>query len=333
MFMAHDQIRITGIERLGFHGVFADEKRDGQVFRADVTLTVDTRAAAAPDDLARTVNYADVAQAVADELAGPSADLIETVAERIADRCLAFPGVEAAEVTVHKPQAPIPVPFSNVSLTITRTAPHARNLPLAVVQGREAIRPPKAPVVVAAILALGANLGDAQQTLQAVIADLDDTDGITVTDVSPLAHTASVGGPAGQPDYLNAVVAIETTLQPHALLAATQDIEAAHGRAREARWGPRTCDIDIITYADVTCDGADLTIPHPRAKERAFVLAPWAAMQPDAILPGPAGGPVAALAAAAPDAAGIRSLTDTWLSLPEGLTGDNVKASTESDPL
>ncbi len=115
-----DRITVTGIEAFGFHGVLAEERSQGQTFRVDVTLGVDTRRAAASDDLAATVDYGVVAQVVAAQVAGEPRDLIETVAEQIADACLARPGVHAVRVTVHKPQAPIPVPFDDVTVTIER---------------------------------------------------------------------------------------------------------------------------------------------------------------------------------------------------------------------
>lgn len=115
-----DRITITGVRAMGRHGVFAHERRDGQEFRADAVLHVDTRAAAAADDLARSVDYGVAAQRMHDVLAGEPFDLIETVAERIAAELLALPGVQAVEVTVHKPDAPIAVPFENVSVSIVR---------------------------------------------------------------------------------------------------------------------------------------------------------------------------------------------------------------------
>ena len=115
-----DRITISGVRATGHHGVFAHEKRDGQVFIADAVLHVDTRKAAASDDLAHAVDYGVAAQVIHAVLAGEPFDLIETVAERIAVDLLALPGVQAVDVTVHKPQAPIEVPFGDVSISITR---------------------------------------------------------------------------------------------------------------------------------------------------------------------------------------------------------------------
>lgn len=116
-----DRITIRGIRGVGHHGVFAHERRDGQEFSVDVELDVSTATAAASDDLADTVDYGQVANAVHALVVGEPVDLIETLAEQIADACLAFPGVHRVVVTVHKPHAPIEVPFDDVELRIERT--------------------------------------------------------------------------------------------------------------------------------------------------------------------------------------------------------------------
>jgi 2-amino-4-hydroxy-6-hydroxymethyldihydropteridine diphosphokinase len=170
-------------------------------------------------------------------------------------------------------------------------------------------RVPAAPVP--AVLALGANLGDPASTLQAAVRELAEHDGIELTGVSPVAVTAAVGGPAGQPDYLNLVLAVETSLAPRQLLAVCHAVEQAHHRTREVRWGPRTLDVDVITYAGLASEDPELTLPHPRAHERAFVLAPWSWLDPQATL---GGVPVAELAAQAGDAGTVRRLTGA----PEG---------------
>lgn len=169
---------------------------------------------------------------------------------------------------------------------------------------------PEQPVKV--VLAIGANMGDAQKTLSDAVNGLRETLGLTVTAVGPLARTAAVGGPEQQ-DYLNSVVIAETTLSPRELLRATQAIEKAHHRTREVHWGPRTLDIDIIIYGTLVAETDDLSIPHPRANERAFVLVPWDQADPEAFLPGLGGGPVSALAATAPDREGVRWLALDWL--------------------
>lgn len=121
-----DQIRITGIRGTGHHGVFEHERRDGQEFVVDLRLDVDTRAAAASDDLAATVDYGQVANAAHAVIVGEPVDLVETLAERIADVCLAFDGVSRVTVTVHKPHAPIEVPFDDVVVRIVRKRAHGQ---------------------------------------------------------------------------------------------------------------------------------------------------------------------------------------------------------------
>jgi dihydropteroate synthase len=138
---------------------------------------------------------------------------------------------------------------------------------------------------VRAVLAIGANLGDRLGTLRAAVAALGRVPGTTVLAVSPVYETDPVGGP-DQPAYLNAVLTVRTTLRPRELLRAVNGVEAAFGRVREVRFGPRTLDIDIIGYGDQTSDDPVLTLPHPRARERAFVLVPWLDLDPDAALPG-----------------------------------------------
>ncbi|WP_244286258.1 2-amino-4-hydroxy-6-hydroxymethyldihydropteridine diphosphokinase [Cellulosimicrobium cellulans] len=568
-----DRIRLTGLSATGHHGVFDHEKVEGQLFRADVVLHLDTRAAASGDDLAQTVSYAGVAEDVVAVLAGSPADLVETVAERIAATILTHDEVVAVDVAVHKPQAPITVPFEDVEVVIRRdrvvvpvVGPLARRseqhglrdappvapipvgsvapalihgvgdspvpeervelapapdvMPPSIPPGTTAVTadalPPvdenlhepayetaheavgagpllddasdatrEAPVVaeptapvhgdpvsatpvvpaleeptsaarpaeepspapydalleaatpaapeapapealpgasaapeptpadplapghpgagpaagaaaaplaardpepgpapetvphdepvpfagptessvdapapvtapshdagvpaapsgepaarsaedeatptppaehdrmddvpagfVEVVLALGANLGDAQQTLRDAITDLDRISGLEITEVSPLARTAAVGGP-DQPDFLNTVLLARTRLSARDLLHACQSVEHAHGRVRDERWGPRTLDVDLIVYGTLTAVADDLELPHPRAHERAFVLEPWSQIDPDAVLPGLGGGPVAALAATAPDRGGIRWLALDWLT-------------------
>ena len=165
------------------------------------------------------------------------------------------------------------------------------------------------------VLAVGANLGDRLGTLQGcveAIGRLPDTD---VLAISPVYETDPVGGPA-QPDYLNVVLIAATGLGPRELLEATHRIEAEFGRVRAERFGPRTLDIDIISYAAQVSSDPVLTLPHPRAYQRAFVLAPWHDIDADATVPGQ--GPIRDLLAGL-DADGIRRRPDMVLRLPKVL--------------
>jgi 2-amino-4-hydroxy-6-hydroxymethyldihydropteridine diphosphokinase len=134
-------------------------------------------------------------------------------------------------------------------------------------------------------LGLGANLGKRRETIDAALARLADHPAICVCAVSALIETAPVGGPAGQPNYLNGAAAIETNLDPAALLAELKRIEHDLGRRDGPRWGPRPIDLDILLYGDLALASPDLTIPHPRLRERRFVLEPLAEIAPDAIDP------------------------------------------------
>ena len=165
----------------------------------------------------------------------------------------------------------------------------------------------------AVVLALGSNLGDRQDILQGAVNAIVGLPGVRVTAVSPVYETVPVGGPA-QPDYLNAIVLADAARPARELLDRLHEIEAAFDRVRLLRWGPRTLDIDIVVFDSERSADPELTLPHPRAHERAFVLAPWHDADPDAELPGR--GPVAELLAEA-DRSGLRR-SDLSLVIPEG---------------
>jgi dihydroneopterin aldolase len=120
---APDRIALRGVSAHAYHGVYAFERERGQQFSVDAVLEVDLRAAAAGDDLEKTVNYAELAQKLHGVLTGEPVNLIETLAQRLADVCLADPLVDAAEITVHKPQAELGVPFDDVTVSIRRVRP------------------------------------------------------------------------------------------------------------------------------------------------------------------------------------------------------------------
>ena len=162
------------------------------------------------------------------------------------------------------------------------------------------------------IIALGSNLGNRLENLQGGMDALFDAPGLTFVAVSPVYETVPVGGPE-QPDYLNAVLMAETSLPARTVLDRCHGVEAALGRVRNEIWGPRTLDLDLIVYGDEVSADPELTLPHPRAHERAFVLAPWHAIDPDATIPG-RGAVADLLAAAGP--AGVRRLDSAVLHPP-----------------
>lgn len=260
-----DRIVLQGVSAFGHHGVLDVEKRDGQTFVVDVVMTLDLSGASRSDALDATVSYAEIAGEVVRRITGPSFDLIERLAEVIADDVLMHDLVDTVEVVVHKPEAPVGQPFTDVQV---------------VVQRENAAQ---------VVIALGSNLGDRGETLEAAAASLQNLPGLTVTRMSSVVETDPVGGPE-QPSYLNAVAVGRCSLAPATLLDALHGIEHFHGRTREVRWGARTLDLDLISYGrpggrhEVVSDDPSLTLPHPRAAERAFVLVPWNQADPEAIL-------------------------------------------------
>ncbi len=268
--VARDRIRLSGVRGRGFHGVFEHERREGQEFVVDIELALDLGPAGASDDLGDTVNYGEIGAAALARIEGEPSDLIERLAVLVADDALAHPSVDEVTVTVHKPQAPVGVPFGDVTVSVTR-----RRQPVPVV------------------IAVGANLPwghhGPHATASAAVEALAHHPDVRVVASSALYDSDPVGGPE-QPTYVNAVVVARTSLSPTSLLRELHAVEAAFDRRREVRWGARTLDLDLVQYgdpaagADVTSDLPRLTLPHPRAHERAFVLVPWLDADPDAVL-------------------------------------------------
>lgn len=296
-----DTIRLTGLTATGYHGVFDFEKRAGQPFRVDAELSLDFRAAGPSDALRDTVSYVEIAELIEAAITGEPFDLIEALADHLAREILrSDERLLAAQITVHKPQAPLSQSFQDVSVTARRTRSDLDVQPDGEVTGIS-------DAEVRAVLALGSNLGDSAATLASAVDSLQHDPGLRVLAASPVARTRPVGGPQDQPDFLNQVIEIATTRSPQELLVLTQQVEAEHHRARgaqngEIRWGPRTLDIDIITYASARVSTPALQIPHPRAAQRGFVLVPWVWMDPQATLDGDS---VAELAAQAADSATV----------------------------
>ncbi|NED95412.1 2-amino-4-hydroxy-6-hydroxymethyldihydropteridine diphosphokinase [Phytoactinopolyspora alkaliphila] len=163
-----------------------------------------------------------------------------------------------------------------------------------------------------AAFALGSNLGDRLDFLQGAVDALTDSPEIVAVAVSPVYETEPVGGPAGQPKFLNAVLVVDTTLSPRSMLERAMATEIAYGRTREEPNGSRTLDVDVLAVGDVTADDEDLKVPHPRLSQRAFVLMPWSDVDPEFTVPGL--GSVIELSSAV-DATGVRR-TDDVLELP-----------------
>ena len=173
-----------------------------------------------------------------------------------------------------------------------------------------------------AVLALGGNLGHRMENLQAALDALVDTPALEVVKVSPVYETEPFGGPdaaadsmdlSGQQNFYNAVALVATDLTPLTLLDRALAIEQALHRRREERWSARTIDVDIIAYDSLVTHNSRLTVPHPRAHLRAFVLVPWLDLEPGAQLPG--WGPIASLLEALKPISGVKRRDDVALQL------------------
>ena len=358
-------IALKGLGALANHGVYDFERTQEQRFSADVVMWVET--AGTTDDIAATVSYADIADETMAVLTGNPVDLIETLAETIASRVMSHEGVVGTEVTVHKPDAPIGHPFSDVSVTVRAGETEALPLSLSlkgiyeaedgsVLTGEiEAYGRAQAPSPAQqkrsapsrrrrgehaapreedssrpahlrarrVVLAIGGNLGDVPVTLMHTVEALSYMEGFQIEDVSPIMRTKPVLAPgqAPQPDYWNAVVVGSAIATPDELFAQTSRIERELGRERHERWGARSVDIDIIQVEGLASSDPVLTLPHPRAKDRAFVLAPWLLCEPDAVLEGV--GRVCDLLATTPDREGIIDAVDDWLEDPAAVMADS----------
>lgn len=249
-----DVITLENLEIRAFHGVLPEEKRLGQKFLLTIDMETDLRAAGISDDLTLSVSYADVAHEVNRVFAGTTYNLIEAAAEQVARHLLlTWPVFSQVTVRVRKPWAPVGLPLEAPSVTIRRGWHRA-------------------------FIALGANLGDKEATLRAALEGLE-TEATRVTAVSGFHATKPVGY-LDQPDFLNAAAELRTLRTPHELLADLQAVEAAHGRVRDIRWGPRTLDLDLLMYDALVTDHPDLVLPHPRMTERRFVLEPLCEIAP-----------------------------------------------------
>ena len=263
-----DLISITGVRALGIHGVLAAERTYRQPFIVDISAEVETGRAARTDEVGHTVSYGDMAADAVAVITGESVNLIETLADRIATKVIAR-GALSATVIVHKPEAPVGTEFSDASVQITRRSP--------VTDSDAGIRH--------VVLGLGANLGNTRGALRWAANAISELD-VYVNAVSDFFTTVPVLAPgqAAQPDYLNAALTLDTALSPYDLLAQLQRIEVRGGRVRHERWGARLLDIDIVDFDGLAWSNERLTLPHPRATERLFVLEPWLSIEPDATL-------------------------------------------------
>ena len=262
----HDRIDINGLTVTTVVGALPHEREIAQPLRIDLTLHVDLRDAGRSDELGDTVHYGLVTETVADIVRETKDVLLERLADRIAEVVVGFDRVEAVDLTVTKLRPPIGEHVETTGVRISRTAADFE------VRPRASHR---------AIVALGSNLGDREAHMRFALGELG-----SVVAQSQVYETGPVGGPDGQPAYLNMVALLDTPLDPFAFLRRCQRIESAALRQRTVPWGPRTLDLDVLFFDDVTVSSPELMIPHPLLAQRRFVLAPLAEVAPERCPPG-----------------------------------------------
>ena len=253
--MDYSEIRIKGLKIFAHHGVYPEENEEGQNFLIDVSLIQDTRDAGILDDLSLSTNYGEVCLYIDRWMKEHTFCLIESVCEWLAqDLLFRFPLVRAVELEIHKPEAPISLPFKSVSVYVKRGW-HI------------------------AYLSVGSNMGDREGTIKNALKVLDQKPHTRVLKVSSLIVTRPYGG-VEQEDFLNGAVEIETLLPPAKLLEMLHEIENQAGRERKIHWGPRTLDLDIVFYDKLIYEDENLVIPHVDMENREFVLKPMCELAP-----------------------------------------------------
>ena len=250
-----DRITISNLEVFAYHGVLKEENALGQKFLVSAELYTDIREAADGDDITKSINYASVCKAIEAFLKEHTYKLIETTADRLAVHLLKTYGrIEKIRLEIKKPWAPILMTLDTVSVIVERGWHQA-------------------------YLGIGSNLGDKEANLNEAVRLLNEDEDCIVKQVSSFRVTEPVGG-VEQDDFLNGAVYVKTLKSAHALLQLISKIEKALKRERIIHWGPRTIDLDILFYDDEVIQTKDLTIPHPEAANRRFVLDPMCDIAP-----------------------------------------------------
>lgn len=244
-----DCIRIENLEVYAYHGVFPEENKLGQIFVINADLYIDATNAAIEDDLSQSVHYGEVCQLIKAWMDNHVVKLIETVADTLAKEILlAFPLIQRIVLEVKKPNAPIPLPVTAVSVTVDRQW-HT------------------------VYVGIGSNIGDREAYIQNALLLFHEKRDCIVTKVSNLFLTAPYGY-TDQPEFLNGAFCVKTLQTPEQFLDTLHEMEHRLGRERNLHWGPRTIDLDILLYDDLIMSSETLTIPHIDMENRLFVLKP-----------------------------------------------------------
>ncbi len=255
-----DKISIKNLRVYCHHGVYEAEKQLGQNFYISAELSVDTYPAGISDNICQSVNYAQLCHGIYDYMTGNNYNLIEAVAHNLAVYILNYsPLIRAVDLTVSKPEAPVGLPFENISVSISRGW-HT------------------------AYIAYGSNIGDSSAYINTAIEKLKNNPAIRLIAQSATIITKPYGG-VEQDDFLNGCVKVETYLSPLQLLDELHSIENDAGRVRNIHWGPRTLDLDILLYDEMIIHTDTLIIPHIDMSNRTFVLEPLCEIAPYAYNP------------------------------------------------
>ncbi len=250
-----DEIIISGLKIFAWHGVYEDEKEKGQNFIVNARLFLDTSMAGESDSLEDSVDYGKVCLFINDFMRINRFNLLEAVANQMARKIMVrFPMTQSVELEVMKPEAPIPLPFENVSVKITRSWHRT-------------------------YIATGSNMGDSEDLIENAIANLDSDENCRVIRKSKMYRSKPYGG-VEQDDFYNSVFCMDTLYSPIELLTRLQEEEKEANRERLVKWGPRTLDLDILYYDDEIIEREHLRIPHVDMTNRDFVLLPLSEVAP-----------------------------------------------------
>jgi len=254
--MNRDEIRIDNLEVFAYHGVCPEEKINGQPFYVNAVLYTDIRRAGLEDDLSLSTNYGEICHFINNWMKENVYDLIEAVAETLAEQLLLnFGGITELVLEIRKPKAPVGLPFESVSVRIHRKWHQV-------------------------YLSVGSNMGDRESYITEGLKQLESHPLIRVQQVAKLLETAPYGGVEQEP-FLNTAVKLTTLLTPLELLEQLHEIEQAAGRTREIHWGPRTLDLDILFYDKLVYEDDSLILPHVDLENRYFVLKPLSELAPN----------------------------------------------------
>lgn len=255
-----DKLYLKDVEIFANHGVFNEEKVLGQKFILSLELSLDLSIAAKTLDLSKSIHYGELCHNVEKEFQRESYELIETVAEKIAEYVLYnYNLVKEVKVILKKPWAPIGRHLDTAAIEISRKWHKV-------------------------YISLGSNIGEKEENIKTAIEKIISNKEIKLSKVSTIIETEPWGYEE-QDSFKNAAIEIQTILNPAELMNLLLGIEKDMKRERVIRWGPRIIDLDIILYDDLVTDDEFVTIPHPRMEEREFVLAPLNEIAPNVIHP------------------------------------------------